>query len=203
MTQTKPQKGRLFFLTRKELNRQRTMDDIERAFLALYEKTGVDGISISDLCKKSGVSRSTFYLYFDDKYAVLQKVEDRLLSQLWEICGDLPDQFHSHKGTETARSTLEHIRANIGWYKALLGKRGDPMFVYRWKRDIDRSLQKKLAARNVGDQDAALYGVIFASALIGLYTHIVFERPDMPDDKLIGYLDNLLMRTLQGWGEGS
>lgn len=73
---------RLIFLTRKELNRQRTIEDIESASLSLYEKRGIDGVSISALCKKSGVARSTFYIYFEDKYAVLQKAEDRLLSQL-------------------------------------------------------------------------------------------------------------------------
>lgn len=73
---------RLIFLTRKELNRQRTIEDIESASLSLYEKRGIDGVSISALCKKSEVARSTFYIYFEDKYAVLQKAEDRLLSQL-------------------------------------------------------------------------------------------------------------------------
>lgn len=69
-------------MTRKELNRQRTIEDIESASLSLYEKRGIDGVSISALCKKSEVARSTFYIYFEDKYAVLQKAEDRLLSQL-------------------------------------------------------------------------------------------------------------------------
>lgn len=84
-----------------------------------------------------------------------------------------------------------------------LGKKNDPMFVYRWKRDIARSLQKKLAPRNAGEPDAALHGVIFASALIGVYPYMVFENPAMPDDKLAGCLDKLLMRTLHGWGRNN
>lgn len=191
-------------MTRKELNRQRTIDDIEQAFLALYEKGGIDSVSISGICKTGQISRSTFYLYFEDKYAVLQQVEDRLLKQLWDICGnlpDLPDLIDNHKGTENAKLTLRHIRVNIKWYRSLLGNKGDPMFVYHWKRDIARSLQKKLARRNISEQDATIRGVIFASALIGLYSYVVLENLDMPDDRLTGYLDSLLWRILINWDE--
>ena len=73
------------------------------------------------------------------------------------------------------------------------------MFVYRWKRDIDRSLRKKLVQRNVSEEDAILQGVIFASSLIGLYTYIIFENPDIPEEKLVNYMDLLLDRILLHW----
>ena len=181
---------------RRELNRQRTVADIEQAFLQLYQRDGIDGVSISAVCALSGVARSTFYLYFEDKYAVLQGVEDRLLSALWDICGNLPDLLAHRGGSENALRTIAHIRANIDWYRALLGRRGDPMFVYRWKRDIDRSLRRKLEQRNTGRQDADVQGVIFASALIGLYTYVIFEYPDIPDRDLCRYMDGLLAQIL-------
>ena len=67
---------------RGALNRQRTIQDIESAFLTLYQRDGIDGVSISGICQACGIARSTFYLYFEDKFAVLQGVEDRLLSAL-------------------------------------------------------------------------------------------------------------------------
>ncbi len=181
---------------RKELNRQRTVADIERAFLLLYQQGGIDGVSISALCQHSGVSRSTFYLYFEDKYTVLQAAEERLLSALWEICSNLPDPLEPPARSENALRTIAHIRSNIGWYRALLGKHGDPMFVYRWKRDIARSLRRKLDQRNVSEQDAAVHEVLFASALIGLYTYVIFECPDLPDQTLCHYMDQLLGHLL-------
>ena len=181
---------------RRELNRQRTVADIEQAFLRLYQQNGIDGVSIAAICAQSGVARSTFYLYFEDKYAVLQGVEDRLLSALWDICGNLPDILDHRGGSENALRTIAHIRANIDWYRALLGKHGDAMFVYRWKRDIDRSLRRKLEQRNAARQDAIVQGVIFASALIGLYTYVIFEYPDIPDRDLCRYMDRLLAQVL-------
>lgn len=183
-------------INRKELNRKRTILDIEQAFLELYQQNGIDGVKIADICQNSGVSRSTFYLYFEDKYAVLQSVEDRLLSALWEICKDLPDIMDQNR-TNNALRTIAHIRENIDWYRALLGNHGDPLFVYRWKRDIDRSLFRKLERRNVGKREGAIQGVMFASALIGLYTYVIFEYPDIPDQELCGYMDRLLEQMLR------
>lgn len=182
--------------TRKELNRQQTIRDIEQAFLVLYRQTGIDGVSISAICKQCSIARSTFYLYFEDKYAILQGVENRLLATLWDICGNLPDILDQNRGTENALRTIAHIRENLDWYRALLSNRGDPMFVYRWKRDIDKSLRKKLLQRNVGEREAILQGVIFASALIGLYTYVVMEYPDIPDETLCRCMDDLLARIL-------
>ena len=182
--------------TRKELNRRRTMEDIERSFLELYCHGGIDGISISAICQNCEISRSTVYLYFEDKYAVLQGVEDRLLSSLWEICGSLPDILDRHEGSGRALQTIRHIQDNIDWYRALLGSNGDPGFVYRWKRDIDRSLRRKLMQKSMGEQDAVIQGVLFASALIGLYTYVIFECPHMPERQLCGYMDDLLGKML-------
>lgn len=181
---------------RKELNRQQTIRDIETAFLHIYQKGGIDAVSISGICQSCGIARSTFYLYFEDKYAVLQGVEDRLLSALWDICGNLPDIIARDQGSENALRTIAHLRENLSWYRALLGNKGDPMFVYRWKRDIDKSLRKKLIVRNAGEQDAVIRGVLFASALIGLYTYVVMEYPNISDQELCYYMDDLLAKSL-------
>ena len=184
-------------VSRRDLNRQRTIEDIERAFLDRYKQAGIDGVSISDICQTCGVSRSTFYLYFEDKYAVLQQAEDRLLARLWELCGQLPDVLGPDEVSDNAASTIDHIRENMAWYQALLGTHGDPMFVYRWKRDIADSLRKKLSPRNLSEQDATIRGVVFASALIGLYTHVIFECPDISDAQLGRYMESVLEKFLK------
>lgn len=181
--------------SRQDLNRRRTIQDIENAFLALYRERGMAGVSTSALCHRCGVARSTFYLYFEDKYAVLQGVEDRLLAELWEICKDLPD-VREGITTDVGLRTLAHIRANLAWYQALLGDRGDPMFVARWKADIVRSVERKLNRRNASPRDTAIAGAIFSHALVGLYTYIVSSDPDISDEALCRQMDNLMAATL-------
>lgn len=177
--------------SRQALNRQRTIRDIETAFLELYREGGMGNVTTSKLCQRCGIARSTFYLYFEDKYAILQGAEDRLLAQMWELCKDLPD-VPTQGVSDVGLHILTHIRANMDWYRTLLGDHGDPMFVFRWKKDIVRSLERKLERNGTTPQDTAIAGAIVSHALIGLYTHIVLFYPDIPDEALCRHMDKLL-----------
>ena len=46
---------------------------MNQALLALLEKHDIDFISITEITKKAGVSRSTFYLHYDDIYDLLEE----------------------------------------------------------------------------------------------------------------------------------
>ena len=183
-------------MNRKQLNRQQTIHDIESAFLALYLDGGIDNVNISKLCQNCCIARSTFYLYFEDKYAVLQGVEDRLLGELWDICGNLPDEIEQGTTDKNALRTIEHLRTHLDWYRALLSKQGDPAFVYRWKKDIERSLCIKFNESDGKARDSTIRGILFASALIGLFTYMVMESPNIPDHVLCSYMDDLLKHLL-------
>lgn len=183
-------------LNRKQLNRQQTIRDIESAFLSLYQEGGIDNVRISELCQRCFIARSTFYYYFEDKYAVLHSAEDRLLNELWAICGKLPDEIERGLVDQNALRTVAHLRTHIDWYRALLGEFGDPHFARRWQKDIEKSMCNRLARHNGNQQDIEIRSVMFASALIGLYTHIVTQCPDIPDHRICDYMDNLLTHLL-------
>ena len=48
---------------------------IQKAFFSLLEKKDFHKITASDIIKKSGVNRSTFYRHYVDKYDILDKIK--------------------------------------------------------------------------------------------------------------------------------
>ena len=50
---------------------QRTKKNIKNAFGELMEGSDFDSLSISDIVKKAGINRSTFYDHYQDKYHLL------------------------------------------------------------------------------------------------------------------------------------
>lgn len=184
-------------LSRHDINRERTISSIEDAFLKEFTAKGIEGISITSLCKNSGVSRSTFYLYFDDKYAVLESVEKRLLDGFLQANEDMPFITNTVQEHQHPQQVLEFIYANEQWFKALLGPHGDPAFHYRWKKAIMRMLQGRLADQNVSKVDIEIKGAIFSSGLIGLFTYILFEKPNVSNEMLGRYMTRLLGYSLQ------
>lgn len=184
-------------LSRHDINRERTIRSIEDAFLAEYSVKGIEGISIIGLCKNSGVSRSTFYLYFDDKYAVLESIEKRLLDGFYKINQNMPYITDSEAPNTHPQEVLDFLFENEKWFKALLGPHGDSGFQYRWKKIILKTLHDRLEEQNIDRVNIDIQGAIFSSGLIGLFTHILFNKPDVSIDHLAQYMTKLLCYTMK------
>ena len=51
---------------------------MNQALISLLEKKDIDFISITELTKKAGVNRSTFYLHYDNIYELLEETIENL-----------------------------------------------------------------------------------------------------------------------------
>lgn len=66
-------------MSRREENRQRTLPALSRAALELFDERGYDSVTVEDIAQAAGVSRRTFFRYYDSKEAALfGPMEDRL-----------------------------------------------------------------------------------------------------------------------------
>lgn len=187
-------------VNRREFNKQETVRHIRSVFMDLYAKGGINSITINILCKECGIARSTFYLYYDDKYQVLESVEDEILEDLREICHDLRDcdmnEVLSGKPLEKAQSMVGYLKDNAQTFRALLGKYGDPRFSYKWKKDIVESFMGRFRAEKGDTPSAGIACTIFSSSLIGLYTHFLFDAPQVTDHEFSIIIGNLLKYSL-------
>ncbi len=57
-----------------------TKSDIKEAFIQLLATTSLEDITISQLTKKAGVNRSTFYLHYLDKQDFLEQLKEETLT---------------------------------------------------------------------------------------------------------------------------
>ena len=62
-----------------------TKDDIRQAFILLLYKNNLNDISVSQLTKKAGINRSTFYLHYIDKEDFLQQLKEETMQDISEI----------------------------------------------------------------------------------------------------------------------
>lgn len=63
------------------LNNKRRKDSqnkIEKVFLQLIQKKNISEISVSTICQKAGVNRSTFYANYIDIYDLAEKVKEKM-----------------------------------------------------------------------------------------------------------------------------
>ena len=59
-----------------------TKEDIKEALIQLLSEEKFENISVSKLCKRAGINRGTFYLHYIDKYDMMERLKEEIISQL-------------------------------------------------------------------------------------------------------------------------
>ncbi|MBR3309834.1 MAG: TetR/AcrR family transcriptional regulator [Lachnospiraceae bacterium] len=192
-------------LSRRDVNKQNTIEHIKKTFLSLYAKNGIDSITVSDLCKASGIAKSTFYLYYEDKYAVLESIENHVLNDLKEISGELVDVYEEgiKSGTPDVAlvESVSYIAKNTELFKILLGPHSNPQFSYKWKRNIEHSFQNKFREVKNDPREAFIACTIFSASLISLYSQYVFGNLDATEEELCLVINSLFKYSLFDFSE--
>lgn len=68
--------------------RKETLDKIEKAFIELIQNRDLDQISITELCKKAGVNRTTFYANYDGIHSIADSIRTKLEENMNTIYHD-------------------------------------------------------------------------------------------------------------------
>ncbi|VTS25385.1 TetR family transcriptional regulator [Streptococcus porcinus] len=67
-----------------------TLNFLREALIALLAEKDFETISVSDLTKRAGINRGTFYLHFRDKYEMINYFKDEYFNKLFQVL-DAPE----------------------------------------------------------------------------------------------------------------
>lgn len=112
---------------------ERTRKDLETAFWKLYAQKSVEGISIRELTETAGYNRGTFYLHYQDIYALLESVENELLDHMHRCIDRCPVEPSKPDLLALMTSMLALYEKNRDHLVILLGDNGDASFRRRLK----------------------------------------------------------------------
>ncbi len=68
--------------------RQATRETIEKVFIELLQDSQIAEISVSRICKKADINRSTFYANYMDIYDLADKIRDKLEAEVTALYED-------------------------------------------------------------------------------------------------------------------
>ena len=66
--------------------RAKTKRSITETFWNLYLQKDISKITVRDITEGTGIHRATFYLYYDNVFAVLDSIKQEQLDKLGEVC---------------------------------------------------------------------------------------------------------------------
>ncbi|HWK23587.1 MAG TPA: TetR/AcrR family transcriptional regulator C-terminal domain-containing protein [Ureibacillus sp.] len=95
--------------TYEEKNRK-TKQLIQSSFMQILENKPFESITIGDITKTAQINRGTFYLHYEDKYDLLDTIEQQLFSDL----GNHIDALQSnYTATQTFEKEQEQLAASL------------------------------------------------------------------------------------------
>ena len=126
---------------RKRTDRtERTKADLKEAFWRLYSSTPIERITVGQVCELAGYNRGTFYLHFDDIYALLASIEQTLLAGMTSCVEDCMQRLRRDSSklscVAACKDVVLYYERNKAYISVLLGDNGDPSFVSKLKDNL-------------------------------------------------------------------
>lgn len=137
---------------KNKLTQQRIMD----AFVKLVSEKGFNNLTVSNITRTAKLSRGTFYIYYLDKYDVLEKIETYLLTNMEKLMqinidktiswlddvdnNKLSAELDTYSPYRSFIRSFDFLDKNRFTLKTLLSKNGDSQFVYKLRHLIDEQI---------------------------------------------------------------
>lgn len=141
--------------TKNNKRKRESMQRIEQVLIEFLQTKELNQISVSDICKKAGLNRSTFYANYADLYELADTIREKLEAQVSELYEDEVEKgFNSHNYLALFRD----IKQNQIFYRTYFKLGYDEKYKIL-KYDYD------LAKKYFGDSNIMYHMEFFKSGL--------------------------------------
>jgi AcrR family transcriptional regulator len=117
----------------KNLRLRRTQKLLREALVDLIEEQGFDALTVGELTSRAMVSRAAFYRNYQDKYDLVEQIFEEVISTLQGVVANMGTEQHP---PQVWVKFFEHIAEYERLYRALLGKKGSPWFVWKMRASL-------------------------------------------------------------------
>lgn len=174
---------------------EKTKQKFVDVFCQLYSQTPIEKISIQQIANMAGYNRSTFYQYFSDIYAVLEYVENDLLSYMSTVL----QNRKSFQDINTPEDIYRLFEDKELYIRAVLGEYGNIRFLEQLKKKF---FSNGFENNATGDTALTPYLMEFhISTSLSLFHLWLNREKDLPPEQLFSLIHTLYTTGIGGVSE--
>lgn len=141
--------------TKNNKRKRESMQKIEQVLIEFLQTKELNQISVSDICKKADLNRSTFYANYVDIFELADTIREKLEAEVLELFKDeITEGFNSNNYLVL----FQHIRENQIFYRTYFKLGYDEEYKI-WQYDYN------LAKKHFGDRFIEYHMEFFKSGL--------------------------------------
>lgn len=174
---------------------RRTKQHIKTTFLALMAEHGFENLTVVMIVTAADINRGTFYRHYQDKYQLLEEIEDALFDKYVAIIEEkLPINLHrllqQQEVAKLEPFLYEEIVIVINFFyehqeimRLLLGGNGDPTFIRKIENTYIEMVKTKVAAVVVTETKPYYETLFFLSGIISVVEEwLLIEGKETPEE---------------------
>ncbi len=164
---------------------QITRIKILNAFLKLYEKKGIEKITIGEITREAKIYRGTFYYYYQDIYDLLAKVQEQIFEEVIGIISRMIEGFMNGNLEEISIIMNQLFENHEEMMTLFIAKKPDVTLQRKIKECGKRVALDKLGIEEnqLSIEQRYLLEYI-ASAQLGLIRYWIENKKDIPATQL-------------------
>lgn len=172
----------------------RTKKMIYEAYIELFMKQDYRKITVKELADTAGINRKTFYTYYEDIYALLEKLEQDTVKKITDI-------FHTYDLTsadfncETLFAEIqESIRQDLDLYRRFQAFDLLDTLEIMLKKEVTQTFMKHYSQNfQISEDEYALYVEYFISGIISMYVRWLSFNTDIPLERISKMASSLVL----------
>ena len=100
--------------TKNNKRRRESVAKIEHVFVSLLQTKELSQITVSDICKKAGLNRTTFYANYLDIYDLADKIKEHLENEMKQL---YQEEYEKRFNSNDYLKLFRHIKDNPLFFK--------------------------------------------------------------------------------------
>ncbi|WP_436857673.1 TetR/AcrR family transcriptional regulator [Mammaliicoccus sciuri] len=173
---------------------------IKKAFIQLLKENNLDRITIHQISDLADVNRGTFYLNYEDKYALLDEMENEQIEEIkgfvdirkMDLSTKTSDRFIHDFANIIIKKVITHIEHNIEFYQVILNLERKSQ-IEEQLAEIVRSNIKHL----IGDKDDVFgipenyYLSYVVGSMMSMIKYWVSDENRVSVEELVNYVSTI------------
>jgi len=172
----------------------RTRSALSHALIGLIAERSWDEIAVQDICERANIGRSTFYLHYPNKDALLQGGLEGLQAELQRQALVRAVDANPHPdaltGFKFARGLIEHAYEQRKVFRSLIGRRSGYVVQLRFREMVIRLITDELPA-STGLIPRVAIARWLAGAFVELLSWWVDQQAPLPPEDLLVVFNEL------------
>ena len=173
---------------------------IKQAFIHLLTENNLDRITIQQISDLADVNRGTFYLNYEDKYALLDEMENEQIEKIkgfvdirkMDLSTKTSDRFIEDFANKVIKNVITHIEQNMEFYQVILNLERKSQ-IEEQLADIVRSNIKHLIGNkdNVFGIPENYYLSYVVGSMMSMIKYWVSDENRVSVEELVNYVSTI------------